>query len=69
VNLFQFRSHTTMLVALEDLDVIFDVQLLEQPDKTLSARLFEPDVSLVCVGGPGCLGCAALLFLVVEGST
>jgi hypothetical protein len=49
-----------MLVAFEDLDVIFDVQLLEQPDKTLSARFFEPDVSLVCMGGSGCLGCAAL---------
>jgi hypothetical protein len=49
VNLFQLRSCATFLVALEGLDIIFNVQLLEQPDEALSARLLEPGIPSVCV--------------------
>jgi hypothetical protein len=48
MDLFQLRSCTAVLVALEDFDVILEVQLFKQPDDSLSARLLEPEESLAC---------------------
>lgn len=41
---FQFRTGAAFLVTLEDLDVIFEVELLKEPDDSLRARLLEPEV-------------------------
>lgn len=43
----QFGTSAAILGALEDLDVVFEVKLLEEPDDSLGARLLEPEVCLL----------------------
>lgn len=45
VNLFQLGGCKHVLVALEHVDIVREAELLEQPDKPLSAGVVEPDMS------------------------
>jgi hypothetical protein len=45
VHLLQLRgSHHGLLVAVEDLKLIGQIELLEQPEDALGARLLEPEL-------------------------
>jgi hypothetical protein len=42
VDLLQLRACTAGFVALEDFDVVFEVEFFEEPDDALGAGLLEP---------------------------
>jgi hypothetical protein len=42
VEFLQLGAGATFFVALEYLDVVFELELLEEPDDSLRARLLEP---------------------------
>ena len=42
VDFLQFGACAAGFVALEDLDVVFEVELFEEPDDALGAGLLEP---------------------------
>jgi hypothetical protein len=43
VEFLQFWACAAILVALEDFDVIFQLELFEEPDDPLGARLLKPE--------------------------
>lgn len=42
MDLLQVGSSAAFLVALEDFDVVLEVELFEEPDDALGTRLLEP---------------------------
>ncbi len=43
MELLEFRTGAAVLVALEDLNVVLQLEFFEKPDDSLCARLLEPE--------------------------